>query len=90
MDRRTIALNSLSALLLLGIVVGCASPAATTDPPAPPAEEPSDVGGDPPADSNAESFVWADIELTDALSGETFTLRDFAGTPVYVQAFAVW
>lgn len=90
MDRRTLALTSLSALLLLGIVAGCASPAANTDPPAPPAEEPSDVGGDPPVDGDAESFVWADVELTDAITGETFTLRDFAGTQVYVQAFAVW
>lgn len=90
MDRRTLALTSLSALLILGIVAGCTSPATSTDPPAPPAEEPSDVGGDPPAGSDAVSFAWADFELTDAITGEAFTLKDFAGTQVYVQAFAVW
>jgi len=33
---------------------------------------------------------WADIELTDAVTGEVFAIRDFAGKPILVESFAVW
>lgn len=31
-----------------------------------------------------------DIELTDVLTGETFKISDFAGTPILFESFAVW
>ena len=34
--------------------------------------------------------AWMDIELEDALSGETFTLRQFVGKPILMESFAVW
>ena len=34
--------------------------------------------------------VWLQTELTDVNSGETFTLADFAGTPILLESFAVW
>jgi thiol-disulfide isomerase/thioredoxin len=34
--------------------------------------------------------AWMSAELTDACSGETFTLADFAGKTVYVEAMATW
>ena len=34
--------------------------------------------------------AWMTIELTDACSGETFTLSDFAGKTVYIEAMATW
>lgn len=33
---------------------------------------------------------WRDIPLRDALSGETFRISDFAGTPILLESFAVW
>ncbi len=34
--------------------------------------------------------AWASIELTDANTGATFTLAEFAGQPVYVHMMATW
>jgi len=34
--------------------------------------------------------AWADVELVDAVSGETFRISDFAGQPILVESFAVW
>ena len=35
-------------------------------------------------------YAWLDIELIDVLTGETFSLRDLEGEPVFIQSFAVW
>ena len=43
-------------------------------------------GTAPPAGEKA----WLDIELTDAVTGETYAVSDFAGKPVLLHAFAVW
>jgi thiol-disulfide isomerase/thioredoxin len=34
--------------------------------------------------------AWMSAELTDACSGETFTLADFAGKTMYVESMATW
>lgn len=46
-----------------------------------------DESGD---DSSAASLAWTKMPLVDVENGETFTISDFAGTQVYIQAFAVW
>lgn len=38
----------------------------------------------------AERPAWHALPLTDARSGQTFTLADFAGKTVYVEAMATW
>lgn len=48
-----------------------------------------------PADAASASVVyagpdWARISLTDARSGESFTLADFAGKVVFVEPMATW
>ncbi len=43
-----------------------------------------------PADLAAPAPAWLTAELTDACSGETFTLADFAGKTAYVEAMATW
>ena len=47
---------------------------------------------DPPGAVNAqlELPAWMDIELEDALSGETFTIRELVGRPILLESFAVW
>ncbi len=87
----------LTVLLLLGMV-GCSSETAETPSSDTPAEEPStgaagdaanDTAGDAPAPGTA-ALAWTDFELVDVETGETFTIGELSGTPVYVQAFAVW
>ena len=34
--------------------------------------------------------AWQQVQLTDARTGKTFTLADFAGKTVYVEPFATW
>jgi cytochrome oxidase Cu insertion factor (SCO1/SenC/PrrC family) len=41
-------------------------------------------------DSMMEAPAWQQIELTDARTGDTFTLADFAGQPVFVEPMATW
>ena len=33
---------------------------------------------------------WRDIPLRDAVTGETFRITDFRGTPILLESFAVW
>ena len=34
--------------------------------------------------------AWANIELVDAVSGESFRIADYAGKPILIESFAVW
>ena len=36
------------------------------------------------------AVAWLATELTDVATGETFTLAEFAGTPILLESFAVW
>jgi len=54
----------------------------TTPEPAP--EAPQDEA------EEAETAAWLDIELTDAASGETFTLASLAGDVVAIEPMAIW
>lgn len=38
----------------------------------------------------AQDTSWRDLPLTDAKTGETFSLGDFAGETVYVEPMATW
>jgi thiol-disulfide isomerase/thioredoxin len=42
------------------------------------------------AQETEASPAWMSAELTDACSGETFTLADFAGKTMYVESMATW
>jgi len=33
---------------------------------------------------------WKSVELTDVITGETFTVAQYAGKPILVESFAVW
>ncbi len=45
---------------------------------------------DEPMGDMADLPAWQHIELTNARTGETFTLADFAGKPVFVEPMATW
>ncbi len=57
-----------------------AATAAATTEATPPAE----------AEAEAERAAWLDVELTDAASGETFTLASLAGDVVAIEPMAIW
>ncbi|HUG55946.1 MAG TPA: hypothetical protein VMJ92_02615 [Candidatus Limnocylindrales bacterium] len=69
--------------------VGATGPARTSDP-----ATASPTGTAPPTGSSAEPGqalpAFMGVPLTDVRSGDTFTLGDFAGKVVIVQAMAVW
>ena len=97
MDARTRYASLIAcAALLLGLL-GCSTEAADVTPASDPAEVttsdadnmPGAADSDTPAE-DANVAGWVNLELTDAETGETFTLGDLSGTPVYIQAFAVW
>jgi peroxiredoxin len=57
------------------------------------AEEVEDVDAGEPDDTvlaASERPAWQHIELTDARTGEAFTLADFAGKTVFVEPMATW
>ncbi len=72
-----------------------ATPAATTSAAAEPTTSttsepaPESPAGEP-TDATAETAAWLDIELTDAASGETFTLASLAGEVVAIEPMAIW
>ncbi|MGH2450777.1 MAG: hypothetical protein ACRDGE_05825 [Candidatus Limnocylindria bacterium] len=87
MARRIFAL---AAALALTAGCGTASPepVGATDPA--PTSAPATRGPTgTPADAG-ELPAFMNVPLTDVRSGETFTLGDFAGKVVIVQAMAVW
>jgi len=43
-----------------------------------------------PEEAEAEPAAWLDIELTDAASGETFTLASLEGEVVAIEPMAIW
>lgn len=57
---------------------------------------PSDAGGTPaePSDNPAAAALagkaWATAPLTDVATGETFTIADLAGKPVFIETMAIW
>ncbi|MCG8350065.1 MAG: redoxin domain-containing protein [Chloroflexales bacterium] len=65
-----------------------------TDEPTATAESTEEVAAAPVEEAPAEVAVdrpaWQQLALTDARTGETFTLADFAGKIVYVEPMATW
>ncbi|MEM8533610.1 MAG: redoxin domain-containing protein [Chloroflexota bacterium] len=54
------------------------------------AEETAEEVVEEPAEAAADRPEWQQLTLTDARTGETFTLADFADKTVYVEPMATW
>jgi hypothetical protein len=91
---RSTALFALLAIALaLSMLAGCLAAESEPDvsePDVPPETPAPDEQGSTDGEQATEQFAWADIELTDVLTGETFRIADFRGKPVIVKTFAVW
>jgi cytochrome oxidase Cu insertion factor (SCO1/SenC/PrrC family) len=81
----------MGALLGMLVLTGCAGgQVAATEAPSP---EPAPVSTEavvPSSGQPAAVVDWVNVPLTDAVTGEKFTLADYKGKPVLLHAFAVW
>lgn len=84
---------------VIAALAGCtgsssSSPAATppTETPAPTTAPPDTTTASPDDEPGTSTTAptWRELELTDVLSGETFTVGGFVGQPVLLEFFAVW
>jgi peroxiredoxin len=80
MKNRVIAGIFLWLMLLMG---GCAAPPPSVE------DQVASVDGTTKAAPTLD-LNWFDMELTDVLTGETFTMNDFAGKVVLVETMAMW
>jgi cytochrome oxidase Cu insertion factor (SCO1/SenC/PrrC family) len=69
------------------LVMACSTAADTTETPGAAATSPT-VTAEQTAETTASA--WVDIELTDAETGELFTLASLKGNVVAIEPFAVW
>jgi cytochrome oxidase Cu insertion factor (SCO1/SenC/PrrC family) len=67
-------------ILTIGLLIGAAFAFQPFAAQSEPAEEPSAI----------LLPEWADVELTDALTGEVFRIADYTGKPILIESFAVW
>ncbi len=97
---KRILIITLLALVVTVSVAGCAtddqSDSTTAETPSAQADD-NEQGEEPASDDGAEgdrpnnsAIAWLDTELTDVVSGETYRLSDFKGTPILLHSFAVW
>ncbi len=70
------------------VLAACGSSVATSSPPA--ATPTASLGSIGESASQRTTPAWYDIELTDVTTGQTFTINDFAGKVVLVEAMAEW
>jgi cytochrome oxidase Cu insertion factor (SCO1/SenC/PrrC family) len=78
--------NRIKAIVFLWLMIlmgGCASQPS-------PAENLMASTAETPETASTRDLNWFDMELTDAVSGETFTMSDFAGKVVLVETMAMW
>jgi cytochrome oxidase Cu insertion factor (SCO1/SenC/PrrC family) len=80
MRAKTFIHTVIFTLILTSLPLTACSPTATT-----PTSEPVSSLQEAPATPE-----WFDIELTDAQTGETFTMNDYAGQVVLVETMAMW
>lgn len=88
--RRMIGI-AMGALLGVLVLTGCSGGQAEA--PETPSPAPAPVSTEavtPPSGESAAAVSWVNVPLTDAVTGEKFTLADYKGKPVLLHAFAVW
>jgi thiol-disulfide isomerase/thioredoxin len=95
---RTLAAVLVVVAALLGYGSAAAAPPAPAESAAPasPAAAPTDAVGPSvspetaDATETAERPEWFDLEMTDVVTGETFTINDYAGKVVLLETMAIW
>lgn len=80
MHAQTFFYRTMFSLALIGLLLTACSPSASTT-----TTEPITA-----AETATSEWDWFSVELTDAQTGETFTMNDFAGKVVLVETMAIW
>ena len=92
-------LTFIAALAAAAVLPGPAMEGATAQDAAPacasevwlaPVSVGTDSSATPPAQVSESAPAWLSTDLTDACSGETFALVDFAGKTLYIESMATW
>ena len=81
MRAQTFFRMTMFTLVLTGLLLTACSTSASTA-----ATEPITEGSEPAA----SEWDWFRVELTDAQTGQTFTMNDYAGKVVLVETMAIW
>lgn len=89
---------SAGASALLVALAGCLGGGESSTPTQAPTQSPvpTTMADDPTATTTdaagtpTERPSWRELELTDAVTGEPFTIQQFEGQPVLLEFFAVW
>lgn len=84
MFKSSFPITILSFVLAGLLVTACSAsaPTATVDP--------ITAGSVAATETAASEWDWFSIELTDAQTGQTFTMNDYAGKVVLVETMAIW
>jgi cytochrome oxidase Cu insertion factor (SCO1/SenC/PrrC family) len=80
MRARTFFYIMMFSLVLIGLLLTAYNPFASTT-----TTEPITA-----SETATSEWDWFSVELTDAQTGETFTMNDFAGKVVLVETMAIW
>ncbi|MDX1995295.1 MAG: hypothetical protein SF029_23125 [bacterium] len=84
-------LTLLSALVALLLLAACGGSRSTPTPTNAPTREPeATTQASAPGSVAYQGADWTRLPLTDARTGQTFTLADFAGKTVFVHPMARW
>jgi membrane protein implicated in regulation of membrane protease activity len=83
-------LSALVALLLLAACGGSRNAPTPTNAPAPTPNAETTAQASAPGGVAYQGADWTRLPLTDARTGQTFTLADFAGKTVFVHPMARW
>ena len=79
--------RSLLVVLFIGLVLSACVPAQTQEADTP---KPAATASPNLVARAATTPEWFDMELTDAQTGEVFTMNDYAGKVVLVETMAIW
>lgn len=81
MRAQTFFYTTMCTLILTGLLLVACSTSASTEATEPVIER---------AEPATSEWDWFSIELTDAQTGQTFTMNDYAGKVVLVETMAIW
>jgi len=82
---QTFFYKTMFSLVLIGLLLMACSPSGSTT-----TTEPITAGAVAATETAASEWDWFSVELTDAQTGQTFTMNDYAGKVVLVETMAIW
>jgi cytochrome oxidase Cu insertion factor (SCO1/SenC/PrrC family) len=85
MRAQTFFYRTMFSLVLISLLLTACSPSDSTT-----TTEPITAASISATETAASEWDWFSVELTDAQTGQTFTMNDYAGKVVLVETMAIW